>query len=59
MGIGFTDLLKIMIAKEGSDLCLSTLHANNANQALDRLINFSPEEQDGQTFDSAMDIWVR
>lgn len=26
-------------------LCLSTLHANNANQALDRIINFFPEER--------------
>lgn len=25
-------------------LCLSTLHANNANQALERIINFFPEE---------------
>src|SRR5450756_22419 len=26
-------------------LCLPTLHANNANQALDRIINFFPEER--------------
>jgi twitching motility protein PilU len=26
-------------------LCLSTLHANNTNQALDRIINFFPEER--------------
>lgn len=26
-------------------LCISTLHANNANQALDRIINFFPEEK--------------
>jgi twitching motility protein PilU len=26
-------------------LCISTLHANNANQALDRIINFFPEER--------------
>lgn len=26
-------------------LCLSTLHANNANQALDRIVNFFPEER--------------
>ncbi|CAN5894407.1 PilT/PilU family type 4a pilus ATPase [soil metagenome] len=25
-------------------LCISTMHANNANQAIDRLINFFPEE---------------
>lgn len=28
---------------ETAHLCLSTLHANNANQALDRIINFFPE----------------
>jgi twitching motility protein PilU len=28
---------------ETGHLCLSTLHANNANQALDRVINFFPE----------------
>jgi twitching motility protein PilU len=26
-------------------LCLSTLHANNTNQALDRIVNFFPEER--------------
>lgn len=30
---------------ETGHLCLSTLHANNANQALDRIINFFPEER--------------
>lgn len=29
---------------ETGHLCLSTLHANNANQTLDRVINFFPEE---------------
>ncbi|MET0028562.1 MAG: PilT/PilU family type 4a pilus ATPase [Candidatus Thiodiazotropha sp.] len=29
---------------ETGHLCLSTLHANNANQALDRIIHFFPEE---------------
>lgn len=29
---------------ETGHLCLSTLHANNANQALDRIINFFPKE---------------
>ena len=33
---------------ETGHLCLSTLHANNANQALDRIINFFPEERRGQ-----------
>lgn len=30
---------------ETGHLCLSTLHATNANQALDRIINFFPEER--------------
>lgn len=29
---------------ETGHLCLSTLHSNNANQALDRIINFFPEQ---------------
>ncbi|CAN5286317.1 PilT/PilU family type 4a pilus ATPase [soil metagenome] len=29
---------------ETGHLCLSTLHANNANQTLDRIINFFPEQ---------------
>ncbi|MDD2545277.1 MAG: PilT/PilU family type 4a pilus ATPase [Burkholderiaceae bacterium] len=29
---------------ETGHLCLSTLHANNANQAMERIINFFPEE---------------
>lgn len=33
---------------ETGHLCLSTLHANNANQALDRIINFFPEERHAQ-----------
>lgn len=33
---------------ETGHLCLSTLHANNANQALDRIINFFPEEKKNQ-----------
>ena len=33
---------------ETGHLCLATLHANNANQALDRIINFFPEERRGQ-----------
>jgi len=35
---------------ETGHLCLSTLHANNANQALDRIINFFPEERHSQLF---------
>ncbi|MBF0470171.1 MAG: PilT/PilU family type 4a pilus ATPase [Gammaproteobacteria bacterium] len=33
---------------ETGHLALATLHANNANQALDRIINFFPEERRGQ-----------
>jgi twitching motility protein PilU len=33
----------IMYAEAGA-LCISTLHSNNANQAIDRLINFFPED---------------
>ena len=33
---------------ETGQLCLCTLHANNANQALDRIINFFPEERRAQ-----------
>ena len=33
---------------ETGHLCLSTLHANNANQALGRIINFFPEERHNQ-----------
>ena len=33
---------------ETGHLCLTTLHANNANQALDRIINFFPEERHKQ-----------
>ena len=33
---------------ETGHLCLGTLHANNSNQALDRIINFFPEERRNQ-----------
>ncbi|POZ54090.1 PilT/PilU family type 4a pilus ATPase [Methylovulum psychrotolerans] len=33
---------------ETGHLCLSTLHANNSNQALDRILNFFPEERHNQ-----------
>ena len=33
---------------ETGHLCLSTLHANSTNQALDRIINFFPEERRAQ-----------
>lgn len=33
---------------ETGHLCMATLHANSANQALDRIINFFPEERRSQ-----------
>ncbi|KTD80507.1 PilT/PilU family type 4a pilus ATPase [Legionella waltersii] len=39
------DTMKHAIAyAETGHLCISTLHSNNANQALDRVINFFPED---------------
>ena len=35
---------------ETGHLCLCTLHANNANQALDRIMHFFPEEMHRQIF---------
>ena len=35
---------------ETGHLCLATLHANNANQALDRIINFFPAERHQQVW---------
>lgn len=37
-----------MVFAETGHLCLSTLHANNANQALDRIINFFPDDKRSQ-----------
>jgi len=37
-----------MAFAETGHLAISTLHANNANQALDRIINFFPEERHSQ-----------
>jgi twitching motility protein PilU len=34
-----------VVFAETGHLCLATLHANNSNQALDRIINFFPEEK--------------
>jgi len=34
----------VAVAETGH-LCLGTLHANNSNQAMDRIINFFPEER--------------
>jgi twitching motility protein PilU len=33
---------------ETGHLCMATLHANSANQALDRIINFFPQDRRGQ-----------
>ena len=35
---------------ETGHLCLATLHANNANQALDRIINFFPSDRQNQVW---------
>ncbi len=37
-----------IVFAETGHLCLATLHANNANQALDRIINFFPEDRRNQ-----------
>jgi twitching motility protein PilU len=34
-----------IVFAETGHLCLATLHANNSNQAIDRIINFFPEEK--------------
>lgn len=42
---------------ETGHLCMATLHANNANQAIDRVINFFPDERRPQTLmDLAMNL---
>ena len=44
-----TDSMEHAIAfAESGHLCLATLHSNNADQALDRIINFFPEERRNQ-----------
>ena len=35
---------------ETGHLCLATLHANNANQAMDRIVNFFPEDRFNQLY---------
>ena len=37
-----------VVFAETGHLCMATLHANSANQALDRIINFFPEERRAQ-----------
>lgn len=42
---------------ETGHLCLSTLHANNSNQAMDRILNFFPEEAKQQLlFDLSLNL---
>lgn len=42
---------------ETGHLCLSTLHANNANQTMDRIINFFPDEAKQQLlFDLSLNL---
>jgi twitching motility protein PilU len=46
-----TDTMEAAIGfAETGHLCLGTLHANNANQALERVMNFFPAEQHTQIF---------
>ncbi len=44
-----TTMQHAMNYAETGHLCLSTLHANNANQAIERIINFFPAESRKQT----------
>jgi twitching motility protein PilU len=37
-----------VVFAETGHLCLATLHANNANQAIERIVNFFPEEKHNQ-----------
>ena len=37
-----------VVFSETGHLCMATLHANNSNQALDRIINFFPEDRRDQ-----------
>nr|WP_275944072.1 PilT/PilU family type 4a pilus ATPase [Azomonas macrocytogenes] len=39
-----------VVFAETGHLCLATLHANNANQALDRIINFFPPDRHNQVW---------
>lgn len=39
-----------MIFAETGHLCLATMHANSANQALERIVNFFPEERRDQLY---------
>jgi twitching motility protein PilU len=41
---------KALIFSETGHLCLATLHANNTYQALERILNFFPEERHNQLY---------
>jgi twitching motility protein PilU len=41
---------KAIIFAETGHLCLATLHANNTYQALERILNFFPEERHNQLY---------
>lgn len=43
-------MLHAITFAETGHLCLTTLHANNANQALDRILHFFPEDMHDQLF---------
>ncbi|RMF86926.1 MAG: PilT/PilU family type 4a pilus ATPase [Nitrospinota bacterium] len=46
-----TETMEAAIAfAETGHLCLGTLHANNANQALERILNFFPHERHAQIY---------
>ena len=46
-----------VVFAETGHLCLATLHANSANQALDRIINFFPDERREQLLmDSSLNL---
>ncbi|MBI3603670.1 MAG: PilT/PilU family type 4a pilus ATPase [Nitrospirae bacterium] len=46
-----TDTMEAAITfAETGHLCLGTLHANNANQAIERIINFFPSERHAQIY---------
>ena len=43
-------MMQALTFAETGHLCLCTLHANNANQALDRILNFFPAERHSQVW---------
>lgn len=50
---------KAIIFSETGHLCLATLHANNTYQALERVLNFFPEERHNQLYlDLSMNLYA-